>query len=151
MRSLPTAAALALAAALAGCYPWGFNRAVDLPPPGESVTATGVKVEEIVRGTGAAIEPGSRAKLHYVVRLADGRQVDSSYDRAAPFEVDVGAGHVIAGWEDGLIGMREGGRRRLTIPPERAYGERGVSGVIPPGAIIVVECELLAVEPPRSN
>jgi FKBP-type peptidyl-prolyl cis-trans isomerase len=151
MRSLRTAAALALSAALAGCYPWGFNRAVDLPPPSEAVTATGVKVEEIVRGTGAAIEKGSRAKLHYVVRLADGRQVDSSYDRASPFEVEVGAGQVIAGWEDGLIGMREGGRRRLTIPPERAYGERGVSGVIPPGAIIVVECELLAVEPPRSD
>lgn len=97
-------------------------------------------------GTGAVAEAGKRLTVHYVGTLQDGTKFDSSRDRDAPFTFTLGAGHVIAGWEEGIKGMKVGGKRKLVIPPQMAYGERGAGGVIPPNATLVFEVELLKVE-----
>ena len=102
-------------------------------------------IEDIVVGDGAAAMPGQYVTVHYTGWLADGRKFDSSRDRDEPFEFPLGAGHVIRGWDEGVAGMKVGGKRRLTIPPRLGYGARGAGGVIPPHATLVFEVELLAV------
>lgn len=99
--------------------------------------------EDLIVGTGASAEAGKELVVHYVGRLADGTQFDSSRARGEPLDFPLGAGHMIAGWEQGLPGMKVGGKRRLTIPPELAYGAQGLGGVIPPNATLVFEVELL--------
>jgi FKBP-type peptidyl-prolyl cis-trans isomerase FkpA len=101
--------------------------------------------EDLVIGTGAVAEAGKDIVVHYVGRLVDGTQFDSSRARQDPLDFPLGAGHVIKGWEQGLPGMKVGGKRRLTIPPELAYGEHGLGGVIPPHATLVFEVELLEI------
>ena len=101
--------------------------------------------EDLVVGTGATAKPGKELLVHYVGRLADGTQFDSSRARDEPLDFLLGAGHMIQGWEQGLPGMRVGGRRRLVIPPWLAYGDQGLAGVIPPDATLVFEVELLEV------
>lgn len=101
--------------------------------------------EDLVLGQGASAEAGKEVVVHYVGRLADGTQFDSSRARNEPLDFPLGAGHMIRGWELGLPGMKVGGKRRLTIPPELAYGDKGLGGVIPPGATLVFEVELLQV------
>jgi FKBP-type peptidyl-prolyl cis-trans isomerase len=101
--------------------------------------------EDLVLGQGATAEPGREIVVHYVGRLADGRQFDSSHARGEPLDFPLGAGHMIQGWEQGVPGMKVGGKRRLTIPPALAYGEHGLAGVIPPHATLVFEVELLEV------
>jgi FKBP-type peptidyl-prolyl cis-trans isomerase len=108
-------------------------------------TATGLVYEELVIGEGAVAEGGQRVKVHYTGWLTDGTKFDSSKDRNDPFEFHLGRGQVIAGWDQGVEGMKVGGRRKLTIPPQLAYGARGAGGVIPPHATLVFEVELLAV------
>lgn len=108
------------------------------------ITPSGLGVEDLTVGSGELAEPGTRVRLHYVGTLEDGRVFDSSRERSAPFEVQLGQGSLIPGFEEGVTGMRVGGLRRLLIPPALGYGERG-TGNIPPGSILIFEIELLAV------
>jgi len=108
-------------------------------------TASGLIIEELAVGEGDVAAAGQTVTVHYTGWLTDGRKFDSSKDRADPFEFPLGARHVIAGWDEGVQGMKVGGRRKLTIPPQLGYGARGAGGVIPPNATLVFEVELLAV------
>ena len=104
-----------------------------------------LKKEDLVIGRGAIAEAGQDIVVHYVGRLADGTQFDSSHARRNPLDFALGAGDVIAGWDQGVPGMRVGGKRRLTIPPELAYGEHGLAGIIPPHATLIFEVELVEI------
>jgi FKBP-type peptidyl-prolyl cis-trans isomerase FkpA len=104
-----------------------------------------LKIEEVQVGAGAEATPGKQVTVHYTGYLTDGKKFDSSVDRGQPFPFQLGAGQVIPGWEKGVAGMKVGGKRKLTIPPNLAYGERGAGGVIPPNATLVFEVELLNV------
>lgn len=95
-------------------------------------------------GTGAEVSEGQTVTVHYTGWLPDGEEFDSSR-RGDPFEVVIGEGNVIDGWDEGIQGMKVGGKRRLVIPPQLAYGDRGAGGVIPPGATLVFDVELLGV------
>lgn len=97
-------------------------------------------------GVGTPVKLGDTVTVHYVGMLPDGKVFDSSKPRGQPFDFPVGRGQVIRGWDLGLIGMKPGGVRRLTIPPHEAYGEKGIPGHIPPKATLVFEIELLAVK-----
>jgi FKBP-type peptidyl-prolyl cis-trans isomerase FkpA len=105
----------------------------------------GLLIEEILDGEGAPAVRGQRVTVHYTGWLTDGSKFDSSRDRDDPFEFWLGKGQVIRGWDEGVQGMKVGGRRKLTIPPELGYGSRGAGGVIPPDATLVFEVELLKV------
>ena len=106
----------------------------------------GLQLDEIVIGDGPAARSGQRVSVHYTGWLTDGTKFDSSHDRGQPFGFRLGASEVILGWDDGIVGMQVGGKRRLTIPPDLAYGRRGMRGVIPPNATLVFEVDLLAVQ-----
>ena len=106
---------------------------------------SGLKYLDIQAGTGAVAQPGKKAKVHYTGWLTNGRKFDSSLDRNEPFEFALGAGQVIKGWDEGVTGMKVGGKRKLVIPPDMAYGARGAGGVIPPNAELVFEVELLGL------
>ncbi len=112
-------------------------------------TDSGLQYEDTVPGTGAEAEAGQTVKVHYTGWLyADGERgtkFDSSKDRSTPFKFKLGAGMVIGGWDEGVQGMKVGGTRLLVIPPALGYGERGAGGVIPPGATLQFEVELLDV------
>jgi FKBP-type peptidyl-prolyl cis-trans isomerase FkpA len=108
-------------------------------------TATGLTYEDIATGAGAEAQSGQKAKVHYTGWLTNGQKFDSSKDRNDPFEFTLGAGQVIKGWDEGVVGMKVGGKRRLTIPPGLGYGARGAGGVIPPNADLIFEVELLGV------
>ncbi len=108
-------------------------------------TASGLVIEEMMVGNGAAAQAGQHVSVHYTGWLMDGTKFDSSKDRGDPFDFPLGKGHVIAGWDQGVQGMCVGGKRKLTIPPELGYGPRGAGGVIPPNATLVFEVELLAI------
>ena len=111
---------------------------------GEGVTE--LQIEEITVGTGDEAVAGKKVTVHYTGTLTDGTKFDSSKDRDVPFTFNLGAGEVIQGWDQGVVGMKVGGVRMLTIPPELGYGAAGAGGVIPPNAILVFEVELLGVE-----
>ena len=123
------------------------------PPAATTTTPEGLAITELAPGSGDAIAPGSMAVVHYTGWLYDtgapenkGRRFDSSVDRAEPFTFVLGAGQVIAGWDQGVATLRVGDKARLTIPPELAYGEQGYPGAIPPRATLVFEVELLGTE-----
>jgi FKBP-type peptidyl-prolyl cis-trans isomerase len=101
--------------------------------------------EDLKQGTGAEAVAGKRVTVHYVGTLVDGSKFDSSRDRGKGFSFGLGAGEVIRGWDEGVAGMKVGGLRRLTIPPQLGYGDRGFPPVIPPRSTLVFEVELLAV------
>ena len=102
-------------------------------------------IEDLQIGAGAEAKAGQRVTVHYRGTLTNGKQFDASYDRMQPFVFSLGAGQVIKGWYQGVAGMKVGGKRKLTIPPELGYGARGAGGVIPPNATLVFEVELLEV------
>ena len=106
-------------------------------------TATGLIIEELVVGSGTEAKAGDTAVVHYTGWLTDGSKFDSSKDRNDPFSFGLGRRQVISGWDEGVQGMKIGGTRKLTIPPELGYGARGAGGVIPPNATLVFEVELL--------
>jgi len=104
-----------------------------------------LQVEEMKVGDGAEATAGKKVTVHYVGTLTSGKKFDSSRDRGAGFSFVLGKGQVIKGWDQGVAGMKIGGVRKLTIPPDLAYGERGFPPVIPPGSTLVFEVELLAL------
>ena len=104
-----------------------------------------LKIEDMVVGTGVEAVKGKQVSVHYTGWLTDGKKSDSSKDRGQPFQFALGRGQVIQGWDDGVAGMKVGGKRKLTIPPELGYGTAGAGGVIPPNATLVFEVELLGV------
>jgi FKBP-type peptidyl-prolyl cis-trans isomerase FkpA len=108
-------------------------------------TPSGLVIEEIVVGSGATAAAGQKVSVHYTGWLTDGKKFDSSKDRGDPFVFPLGRGQVIRGWDEGVAGMKVGGKRKLTIPPNLGYGARGAGGVIPPNATLVFEVELLSV------
>ncbi|MFC1625788.1 FKBP-type peptidyl-prolyl cis-trans isomerase [Patescibacteria group bacterium] len=105
-----------------------------------------IKIEDLTTGEGAEATAGASVTVNYVGNLEDGTKFDSSYDRNQPFMFTLGAGEVIKGWDQGVAGMKVGGKRKLTIPPELGYGATGAGGVIPPDATLIFEVELLKVE-----
>ena len=107
-------------------------------------TPSGLVIEELVAGSGAVAAAGQRVSVHYTGWLTDGKKFDSSRDRGEPFAFPLGRGQVIRGWDEGVAGMKVGGKRKLTIPPALGYGARGAGGVIPPNATLVFEVELLS-------
>lgn len=109
-------------------------------------TASGLVIEELIVGEGAEACAGRTVTVHYTGWLTNGSKFDSSKDRDEPFEFPLGARRVIAGWDEGVQGMRIGGSRKLTIPPALGYGARGAGGVIPPNATLVFEVELLGLD-----
>jgi FKBP-type peptidyl-prolyl cis-trans isomerase FkpA len=104
-----------------------------------------LKSEDLMVGTGDEATTGKTVSVHYTGTLTDGSTFDSSLDRGKPFEFQLGAGRVIKGWDQGVVGMKVGGKRKLTIPSDLAYGARGFPPVIPPDSTLVFEIELLAV------
>lgn len=111
-----------------------------------TTTMEGLKIEDQKVGTGALAIAGKRITVNYSGTLTDGTKFDSSYDRGTPFVFNLGAGEVIQGWDQGFAGMKVGGKRKLTIPPELGYGASGIGGVIPPNATLIFDVELLGVE-----
>jgi FKBP-type peptidyl-prolyl cis-trans isomerase len=108
-------------------------------------TDSGVEYWDIKPGTGAVAVRGKKVVVHYTGWLTNGKKFDSSVDRMEPFTFTLGAGQVIKGWDEGVAGMKVGGKRQLKIPPSAGYGTRGDGGVIPPNATLIFDVELLAV------
>ena len=111
----------------------------------EVTTSSGLKYVDQVVGTGEVAVAGKTANVHYTGWLENGKKFDSSVDRGQPFSFPLGAGRVIKGWDEGVQGMKVGGKRKLTIPSDLGYGSRGAGGVIPPNATLIFDVELLGI------
>ena len=109
-------------------------------------TATGLGYVDLVEGGGARPKTGDTVSVHYTGWLKSGTKFDSSVDRGTPFEFPVGKGRVIKGWDEGVISMQVGGKRKLIIPAHLGYGDRGAGAVVPPGATLIFEVELLGIK-----
>ena len=115
------------------------------PGAKEMTTESGLTYVDVVVGNGREAAVGDTATVHYTGWLVDGKKFDSSRDRTEPFSFRVGSGQVIKGWDEGVAGMKVGGKRKLTIPPQLGYGARGAGGVIPPNATLIFDVELLGL------
>lgn len=109
-------------------------------------TDSGLEITDLVVGTGDVAKAGDHVVVDYTGTLLDGTKFDSSVDRGIPFEFTLGVGQVIQGWDEGVAGMAEGGKRKLVIPPDLAYGERGAGALIGPNETLVFEVELLDIQ-----
>ena len=110
-----------------------------------TITDSGLQMVDTVVGEGMIATAGNKVSVHYTGTLEDGTKFDSSVDRGVPFEFNLGAGQVIKGWDEGVAGMKVGGKRTLTIPADLGYGAAGAGGVIPPNATLIFDVELLEV------
>jgi peptidylprolyl isomerase len=143
-RSACAALALAVLAALSPLGPSdaATNQVIEMP--------NGLKFTDDTTGNGAEAMAGKKVSVHYTGWLSDngakGKKFDSSVDRGQPFQFTLGAHQVIVGWDEGVAGMKVGGKRTLVIPPELGYGARGAGGVIPPNATLIFDVELLGVQ-----
>src|SRR5262249_23465931 len=134
----------------------GLTRALAVPvrpekqkeKPKPVTTASGLTYLDLKAGKGRTLGPGDCVTVHYTGWLKNGKEFDSSVKRQDPFKVTPVAGQVIKGWEEGIPGMKVGGKRKLTIPAQLAYGERGAGDLIPPRAVLVFEVEVLRVDRP---
>jgi len=123
----------------------GAHRMTDNKDEQVVETATGLGYVDLVEGAGARPKTGDTVSVHYTGWLKSGTKFDSSVDRGTPFEFPVGKGRVIKGWDEGVISMKVGGKRKLIIPAHLGYGDSGAGGVIPPGATLIFEVELLGI------
>jgi len=142
-RSIFIVMALAMTPALA----WeGMMSASEAGPnANEIVTPSGLRYVDRIVGTGDLAVAGKTTTVHYTGWLQNGKKFDSSVDRGQPFSFQLGAGRVIKGWDEGVVGMKVGGKRTLTIPADLGYGPRGASGIIPPNATLIFDVELLGI------
>lgn len=115
-------------------------------PTYDAASITELQLQEIQPGTGDVVQAGNTVAVHYTGQLPDGTVFDSSIPRNQPFVFTVGAGQVIQGWDEGLIGMKEGGKRRLLIPASKGYGANGIPGAIPPNSPLIFEVELINIQ-----
>jgi FKBP-type peptidyl-prolyl cis-trans isomerase FkpA len=155
MKAIPVLA-MCLAALLVGACGKKEEGAKSAPAAAAVAPPTALQKTDIVKGTGEGISLGQVAVVHYTGWLFDpaapdqkGKKFDSSRDRGEPFPFTIGAGEVIRGWDEGVQGMQRGGQRRLVIPADLAYGDRGAGGLIPPGAALVFDVELLDIKQPN--
>lgn len=112
----------------------------------EQTTASGLKYIDDTEGTGETPKPGQTVTVHYTGTLTDGKKFDSSKDRDEPFSFTIGIGQVIKGWDEGVMTMKVGGKRKLVIPPDLGYGSRGAGGVIPGNATLHFDVELISIK-----
>lgn len=131
----PQASATAIAKAIETAKP------AEAPPTNEKL-----EIKDLVVGKGTEAKAGDTVKVHYVGTLPDGKEFDASKKHGQPFEFELGAGRVIKGWDQGVAGMKIGGKRKLTVPPSLGYGARGAPPVIPPNSTLIFEVELLEVK-----
>jgi len=123
----------------------GFSAALEIDTTALTRTPSGLRYQDVSVGSGAVASAGKTVSVHYTGWLPNGEKFDSSRDRNQPFGFTLGAGQVIAGWDEGVAGMKVGGRRKLVIPPDLGYGTAGAPPDIPPGATLVFDVELLDV------
>jgi len=131
--------------AVAGCK--GKKEVIESQYQGVTDTSGVLKIEDVKAGVGRAAENGEIAIVHYTGTLESGEKFDSSFDRNQPFQFTIGAGQVIKGWDQGILGMKEGGIRKLIIPSHLGYGRQGYPKIIPPNATLHFEIQLLEVKP----
>jgi len=127
-------------------YYFGFHQKKTVEETNTSMNNNQLKVEVLQEGTGEGAKNGDTVIVHYTGTLENGTKFDSSIDRGQPFSFVLGAGRVIQGWDQGILGMKVGEKRKLTIPPELAYGSSGAGNVIPPNATLIFEVELLGIQ-----
>jgi hypothetical protein len=125
---------------------WNGQRCIADGTYDQSKLGGRLEIVDVVIGSGKEARPGDTAEVHYAGTLEDGTKFDSSRDRGQPYEVKIGAGQVIKGFERGIVGMKPGGIRRIVIPPELGYGRKGQPPVIPPNATLKFEIEVLSVK-----
>ena len=146
MKILSTVTVLMLAIIFIACTSTTTTTKTETKGEPEMITTpSGLQYQDIVVGTGTEAKAGNKVKVHYVGTLTDGTKFDSSVDRGQPFDFDLGEGRVIKGWDEGVAGMKVGGKRKLVIPPELGYGGRAI-GKIPSNSILIFEVELLDVK-----
>lgn len=137
---------LSLVLLLSGCQMTDPDLNNDTTMTDSLSTVDELQIEDLSEGEGEAAAKGDTLSVHYTGTLMDGTKFDSSLDRGEPFEFVLGQGYVIQGWDEGMLGMKIGGKRKLTIPSDMAYGDNGVPGAIPGGATLVFEVELLEIK-----
>lgn len=147
IRCLLPGAVLVLLPLFGGCGTLGLTRKVPVERA-QRTSPSGIRFVDLRTGDGAPAIHGSKVWVHYVASVEGEAPFDSSYDRGNPLVFTIGAGEVVPGWEEGMLGMFVGGRRDMTLPPETAYGSEGLADMVPPDARIRLEVELLKVEGP---